>query len=90
MTTEGEVRRKDSLCRQNFNLEVRKNFFTVRTVPHWNMIPDEIRKQKSVNGFKNAYDRWRKGQPMELTNNEQSNDTQTTAAATATSTTSRN
>ena len=71
VTMEGEVRRKDSLCRQNFNLEVRKNFFMVRTVPHWNMIPDEIREQKSVNGFKNAYDRWRKGQPMELADGEQ-------------------
>ena len=88
VTTEGEVRRKDSLNRQNFNLEVRKNFFTVRTVPKWNRIPDEIRNQKSVNGFKNAYDRWTKGQPIEQTSNEEGNDNPAAAAAAATATTS--
>ena len=56
---EGEVRRDGSLYRQSFNLDIRKNFFTVRAVPIWNELPDWVREQKSINGFKNAYDRWK-------------------------------
>ena len=56
---EGEERRPGSLYRRNFNLEVRKNFYTVRVVPVWNALPDWVRQQKTINGFKNAYDRWK-------------------------------
>ena len=56
----GEERRPGSLYGRKFNLEIRKNFFTVRAVPAWNALPDWVRQQKSVNAFKNAYDRWRK------------------------------
>ena len=65
VSNEGEVRRTDSLYRQIFNREIRKNVFTIRTVPGWNALPDWVRDQKTVNGFKNAYDRWRLEQPEE-------------------------
>ena len=38
------------------NLDLRKNFFTVRSAKHWNSLPSHIRKSSSVNAFKNAYD----------------------------------
>ena len=60
VSAEGETRRVDSLYSQSSNLEVRKNFYTVRAVATWNAIPDWVREQKSVNSFKNAYDRWKK------------------------------
>ena len=39
-------------------LEVRKNFYNVRAGKKWNDIPDKVKEQKSVNAFKNAYDKW--------------------------------
>ena len=41
------------------NLEIRKNFFTVRTISSWNAIPDNVKDQKTINLFKNAYDKWK-------------------------------
>ena len=43
-------------------LELRKNFFSVRSAKLWNDIPSEIREAGSVNIFKNMYDRnlWQK------------------------------
>ena len=51
--------------RQNFNRDIRKNFFTIRTVPGWNALPDGVRDQKTIGGFKNAYDIWRLKKPEE-------------------------
>ena len=42
-------------------LEIRKNFYNVRAAKTWNQIPDEVREKKTVNGFKNAYDKWKEG-----------------------------
>ena len=39
-------------------LDLRKNFFTVRTSVRWNRLPLEVRASKSVNAFKNAYRRY--------------------------------
>ena len=61
VSEEGETRREGSLYRQNFKLEVRKNFFTVRVVAIWNALPDWVREQQTINSFKNAYDRWKRG-----------------------------
>ena len=47
-------------------LEVRKNFFNVRAANVWNAIPDEVRGKKTVNGFKNAYDKWKGTTPTEV------------------------
>ena len=55
----GEVRRDNSLYKESFNLDIQKNFYTVRAVTVWNALPDKIRKQTSINGFKNAYDQWK-------------------------------
>ena len=38
------------------NLDLRKNFFSVRGAKQWNTIPSAIRESKTVNRFKNAYD----------------------------------
>ena len=39
-------------------LDLRKNFFSVRLPPLWNSLPLNIRQSKSVNEFKNSYDRY--------------------------------
>ena len=54
-----ERRKVDILVRERANLEPRKNFFTVRVETLWNQLPEEVRTQRTVNSFKNAYDRWR-------------------------------
>ena len=38
-------------------LDIRKNFFSVRAAQLWNSLPSSLRESKSVNAFKNAYDR---------------------------------
>ena len=60
ITEEGEVRRKNVLKTEASRLEIRKNFFTVRATHVWNAIPDGVREKKTVNGFKAAYDKWKK------------------------------
>ena len=39
------------------NLDLRKNFFSIRGSKIWNSLPSLVRDSKSVNTFKNAYDR---------------------------------
>ena len=58
ITAEGAKRRPDVIRGESARLEVRKNFYNVRISKKWNDIPDEVKTQKSVNAFKNAYDRW--------------------------------
>ena len=57
----GETRRKNVLKIEKSRLEVRKHCFNVRAARtwNWNEIPDEVREKKTVNGFKNAYDKWK-------------------------------
>ena len=38
------------------NLDLRKNFFTVRGAKLWNSLPSVLRKSKTINKFKNVYD----------------------------------
>ena len=40
-------------------LEVRRNFFSVRASGQWNDIPGHIKDQKTVDGFKAAYKKYR-------------------------------
>ena len=54
----GETRRKNVLKIETARLDVRKNCFNIRAARTWNEIPDEVREKKTVNGFKNAYDKW--------------------------------
>ena len=58
---DGEKRRKNVLRVEAARLEIRKNFYNVRAAKTWNQIPDEVREKKTVNGFKNAYDKWKEG-----------------------------
>ena len=48
------------LFKENVRLESRKQFFTVRMVSEWNRIPDEVKNQRSVNGFKDKFDEWKR------------------------------
>ena len=57
--TEEGVQKKAAIEQEQPRLEIRRNFFNVRIVKEWNKIPEEVKKQKSVNAFKTAYDRWR-------------------------------
>ena len=57
---EGETRKEMMLEVERAKLEVCKNFFTVRAAKAWNDLPEATKKQTSVNGFKNAYDAWRR------------------------------
>ena len=52
-------RRREVIVGQRAKLEVRRNFFTVRVEKEWNSLPEMVKMQRTVNGFKNAYDRWR-------------------------------
>ena len=56
-------RRREVIVGQKAKLEVRRNFFTVRVEKEWNSLPEAVKAQRTVNGFKNAYDRWRKRAP---------------------------
>ena len=63
VSDQGEVERKtDILKTESARLETRKNFYTVRVVKEWNGLPEMVRRQKSVNSFKNTYDEWKNTQ----------------------------
>ena len=44
---------------QAARLETRRNFFSYRVVDAWNLVPGDIKRAKTVNGFKNAYKKHR-------------------------------
>jgi hypothetical protein len=46
-------------------LEVRANFFSVRTCDDWNMIPEEVKMAKSTAHFKKLYKRHRENRPRQ-------------------------
>ena len=55
----GEERKTNVLRIEGARLDIRKHSYTVRAAKLWNKIPEKVRAQKSVNGFKKAYDDWR-------------------------------
>ena len=59
VTEDGERRRSDILVVERARLDIRKNYFNIRAAKSWNDIPEEVKNQRSVNAFKNAYDKWR-------------------------------
>ena len=59
--TEGDEVRREVLEVERARLEVRRNFFMVRATKLWNSLPERVKNQRTVNGFKNAYDAWRLG-----------------------------
>ena len=52
-------RKKVVIVGERANLEVRRNFFSVRVEKTWNMLPEAVKAQRTVNSFKNQYNRWR-------------------------------
>ena len=56
---EGEERRELMLKVERANLEIRRNFFTIRAVKTWNAVPDSVKNRRTVNAFKTAYDNWK-------------------------------
>ena len=53
-------RRRELIVGERVNLEVRRNFFRVRVEAIWNKLPEAVKAQRTINGFKNQYNRWRK------------------------------
>ena len=51
-----------NLARNESKTNVRKNFFSSRVPPVWNSLPDELKKARNVEAFKNKYDDWIKSQ----------------------------
>ena len=47
-----------NIVKPRYNLELRKNFFSVRVCDAWNSLPYRIRESKTINSFKNLYDEW--------------------------------
>ena len=59
----GKVVKKQSVLQvERARLETRRNFFSIRAAQQWNELPEEVKNTTSINGFKNAYDRWRNNQ----------------------------
>ena len=55
----GEEKMKaDVLIKERSRLEIRKNFYTSRVVKVWNCLPEEVKGQKTVDGFKRVVDEW--------------------------------
>ena len=50
--------RNGVLYKQSIQLKTRKNFFSARVVDRWNIVPDEVKAQKTINGFKYKYEEW--------------------------------
>ena len=45
------------LTKERSRLDIRKHSFSQRIINSWNILPGSVVNAKSVNGFKNAYDR---------------------------------
>ena len=76
MVVGGELeRRRERIIGERVNLEVRRHFFSVRVEAIWNRLPEVVKAQRTVNGFKNQYDRWRE-KDLQLTGVEDRRQTQ--------------
>ena len=70
ITKEGTKRRPHVMKGETARLEIRRNFYNVRVVKNWNEIPDWVKEKKSVNAFKNAYDKWASNQTRQRDDDE--------------------
>ena len=59
---EGREERVDNmnLVKQKANSDIRRHFYSLRVVDHWNDLPSSVKNAKDVNDFKNQYDAWSK------------------------------
>ena len=55
----GKRRKSELLIIDTARLKIRKNFFSIRAAQTWNDILEEVKEQKTVNAFKNAYNSWK-------------------------------
>ena len=66
VTYDGQEEGEDVIFMENVKRDTRKKFFTLTTrianrannANNWNKIPDEVKRQKKINAFKNSYDEW--------------------------------
>ena len=66
---EGQTTKKENvLVQERSNLEVRRNFYTVRVVSQWNLLPEKVKNQESLNAFKNSLDKWTEEEARRETN----------------------
>ena len=59
---DGEIENRISLNRERAKTELRNHSFRFRAARAWNELPDNVRNAKTVNGFKNALDAWKRGE----------------------------
>ena len=64
MEGDNVVKKQSVLQVERARLETRRNFFSIRAAQQWNELPELVKNSTSINGFKNAYDRWRNNQPL--------------------------
>ena len=50
-----------NLKQKRARLELRRNFFSLRVVEHWNKVPYDLKRVNSVKAFKSGYKQFRKG-----------------------------
>ena len=62
------VKKESVLVVERARLETRRNFFAIRAAKKWNDLPELVKTSTSINGFKNAYDRWKNSEPMTADN----------------------
>ena len=48
-----------NLYKSRARTELRRNFFSIRVVDHWNDIPIEVRESMNLYRFKKNYDKWK-------------------------------
>ena len=59
MVNDGQAVRKQLVLQvERANLEVPRNFFSIRAAKSWNELPETVKAQTSINGLKTAYDTW--------------------------------
>ncbi len=46
-----------NIIQQRYNGDIRKHFFSMRVVPKWNNLPNEVKNCETVPAFKTNYDR---------------------------------
>ena len=47
-----------NIVKPRCNIELRRNFFSVRVVERWNGLPSRVKEAKTLDSFKNLYDVW--------------------------------